>query len=103
MVESTSDNLQHIEGILANLNENEMLDHLHKEDSMEVSIRKNSLECSTQTLVLECSKQDLIDIIEAHIEEVEILHQVLYSYHCKIEKLQLATTEVCNLVCMHIA
>lgn len=36
----------------------------------------------------DCTKQDLIDIIEAHVDQIEALHQKLYLYDREITKLQ---------------
>ncbi|XP_065902706.1 putative leucine-rich repeat-containing protein DDB_G0290503 [Dysidea avara] len=94
-MENTLENLQQIQEILANLNKKEESEddtsslNQDTRNIAEVTIRKNGIECFKQQLILECSKQDLVDIIEAHIEQIETLHQVLYSYHCKIGKLQL--------------
>lgn len=35
-----------------------------------------------------CSKQDLIEIIEVHVDQIEILHQKIYMYKREIAKLQ---------------
>jgi len=94
-MESTLKNLQQIQEILNLLDKKEEQSRsdcptsLHEEEPVQVTISKNGIECFKQKLMLKCSKQDLVDIIEAHIEEIETLHHVLYTYHCKIDKMQL--------------
>jgi len=84
-MEITSLSLKQLQESFASMNE---------KDNMKGAMKlKNGLKSSPKPFLsnmygTECTKQDLIEIIEAHVDQIEVLHQKNYMYKREIVKLQ---------------
>ena len=84
-MEVTALNLQQIQDLLTTINQREAAKDIIVTVSEEPKEKSRD---DTDDSYAKCSKQDLIEIIEAHVDQIEALHQKLYKYKREIKKLQ---------------